>query len=232
MIDFKAFLLLPIFLGVVVAGPAVPVQALAVRQDNKLPNCDDKSQTYNGRYADNSGTYVTSDKITHPYKFPLIRKCWWDYYVVEAAPELTPWQKATGNIYCTNSERCVATKMSGKSVCQERSESVSASVGVAIEGFSLGVDFTVTKSESRCVTADDSTACSWNDGQCHTIWTQQQILRQKGYRRQRCDWGKGDETQCMGDWEQTTPSDLINYGCGSKCTDTNDCGHTDGTPCP
>ncbi|KAM0405277.1 hypothetical protein ACHAQC_000354 [Fusarium culmorum] len=135
MLEFKILLLSFIFLGAVLAGPAVPIQALALRQDNKFPNCDDKSQTYNGRYADNSGTYATSDKITHPYNFPLIRKCWWDYFVVEAAPELTPWQKATSNIYCTNSERCVATKMSEKSVCQERSESVSASVGVAIEGF-------------------------------------------------------------------------------------------------
>ncbi|GKU07924.1 unnamed protein product [Fusarium langsethiae] len=190
MLVVKTFLLFSTFVGVAVSGPAVPIQGLAVRQDNKLPNCDDRSQTYNGPYADNSG-----------------------------------------NIYCTNSERCVTTKLSGKSVCQERSESVSVSVGVAIEGVSLGADFTVTNSESRCVTADDSTACSWNDGQCHTIWTQQQILRQKGYRRQRCNWGNGDETQCMGDWEQTTPSDTINYGCGSKCTDTNSCGHTDGTPC-
>ncbi|GKU07925.1 hypothetical protein FLAG1_10560 [Fusarium langsethiae] len=90
MLVVKTFLLFSTFVGVAVSGPAVPIQGLAVRQDNKLPNCDDRSQTYNGPYADNSGTYVTSDQVSHPYKFPRIRKCWWDYIVVNAAVEFTP----------------------------------------------------------------------------------------------------------------------------------------------
>ncbi|KAH6962758.1 hypothetical protein DER45DRAFT_551820 [Fusarium avenaceum] len=212
---------------------AVPaVHALALRQDKPLPNCDDTSKNYEGSYKDDSGTYVTSDQVSHPYRFPLVRKCWWDYYVVETSVEPTPWKKSSGNVYCTGTERCVATKLTGAQVCKTKSESLSVNVGFEIEKFKLGAEISLTQSESRCVTADDSTACQWNDQGCHTVWTQQQILRQKGYRRKRCDWGKGDETQCMGNWEQTTPSDNISYGCGSKCTDTNDCGRTDGKACP
>ncbi|KAJ4130278.1 hypothetical protein NW768_007261 [Fusarium equiseti] len=230
MLFINSLLVSALFVGIATASPALPAHELAVRAD-KPPNCDDRSKTYEGGYSDGQGDYVTSDGVTRPYKFPRIRKCWWDYFIVEAGVELTPWQKASGDTYCTGSERCVVTKLTGKSVCKERSESISANVGLDIEGFKMGLEFTVTNSESRCVQASDSTACSWNDQQCHTIWTQQQILRQKGYRRHRCNWGNGDETQCMGDWEQTTPSDMINYGCGSKCSDTNACGHTDGTPC-
>ncbi|KAH7198340.1 uncharacterized protein B0J16DRAFT_392044 [Fusarium flagelliforme] len=210
MLFIKPLLISSLFLGIASATPALPVHELAVRAD-QLPSCDDKSKPYNGRYKDGQGNY--------------------DYYIVEANKEVLPWQKASGNRYCTGTTTCSITQLTGKSVCKERSESISASVGVDIEGFKMGVEFTVTSSESRCVQATDTTQCVWSDQQCHTIWTQQHILRQKGYRRQRCDWGNGDETQCMGNWEQTTPSDDVNYGCGSKCTDTNACGHTDGTPC-
>ncbi|KAM0347342.1 hypothetical protein ACHAPU_004862 [Fusarium lateritium] len=219
-----------LFLAVAQAKPTAPKHALAQRQDS-LPVCDDTSNSYAGPYTDDQGTYAASDRVTHPYKFPLVRKCWYDYFVVETSVEHTPWQKASGNVYCTGTDTCTATKLVGNQVCQERSTAVSASVGFELEGFSLGASITVTDSESRCVVAQDLTACAWKDQACHTVWTQQQVLKQKGYRRQRCNWGKGDETQCMDNWEQTTPSNFIDYGCGSQCTDTNDCGKTDGTPC-
>ncbi|KAH7143321.1 hypothetical protein DER46DRAFT_673546 [Fusarium sp. MPI-SDFR-AT-0072] len=225
----ESLLLSSLFVAAAQAGPAGAGQGLAKRDG--LPVCDNTSQTYGGPYSDGSGIYVTSDRISHPYKFPLVRKCWYDYFVVEASVEYTPWQKASGDIYCTGTQTCSATKLTGNSICQERSYSISTSVGSEIEGFTLGITFQSTTSKSKCVTASDNTACTWNDQGCHTIWTQQQVLRQKGYRRQRCNWGNGDETQCMDDWEQTTPSDHVSYGCGSQCTDTNDCGNTDGQPC-
>ncbi|CEI65590.1 hypothetical protein FVEN_g8848 [Fusarium venenatum] len=226
----QSLLVSSFLLASVQAGPTTPAQGLAKRQSS-LPVCDDTSRTYEGPYTDGEGTYVTSDRTTHPYKFPKVRKCWYDYYVLETSVEHTPWQKASGDIYCTGTQTCTATKLVGKEVCQERSESVSVNVGAELEGISLGLSFEVTDSESKCVQGQDLTACAWDDGACHTVWTQQQVLKQKGYRRQRCNWGNGDETQCMDNWEQTTPSDFVDYGCGSKCTDTNTCGNTDGTPC-
>ncbi|RTE75577.1 hypothetical protein BHE90_009962 [Fusarium euwallaceae] len=231
MVFPKSLLSYALLSGLVQASPLDVEPAVARRQDGGIPNCNDKSQTYGGSYTDGSGTYVTSDGVTHPYKFPKVRKCWWDYFVVDATEELLPWEKSSGNIYCTGTATCTVQKLNGNEHCQERSESVSAEVGLAIEGFSLGLSVSVTKSESRCVSAQDTSACQWSDGGCHTVWTQGQIIRQKGYRRQRCNWGNGDETQCMADWEQKTPTDYMDYGCGSKCEDTNDCGNTDGKPC-
>ncbi|KAK7424140.1 hypothetical protein QQZ08_008746 [Neonectria magnoliae] len=83
------------------------------------------------------------------------------------------WQKATGDIYCTGTANCVATQLPGSQMCQTRSESISANVGFEIKGFSMGLSVTVTNKASRCQTASDTTACTWNDAQCHTIWTQQ-----------------------------------------------------------
>ncbi|KAF4499121.1 hypothetical protein FAGAP_4714 [Fusarium agapanthi] len=182
---FKSLLSSSLLLAVTYAGPAAPSQGLAKRDGFSV--CDDTSRTYEGPYTDGEGTYVTSDRTTHPYKFPKVRKCWYDYFVLETSKEYTPWQKASGNIYCTGTQVCTATKLFGNEVCQERSDSVSVSVGAEIEGFSLGINFTTTDTESKCVQAQDLTACTWDDGACHTVWTQQEVMRQKGYRRQRCN---------------------------------------------
>ncbi|KAF4471381.1 hypothetical protein FALBO_1702 [Fusarium albosuccineum] len=232
MVSSKALALSCTLLSALVQASPAPEPSLSRRQDGGVTSCDDEPQTYGGGYTDGQGTYVASDGVTHPYKFPLVRKCWWDYFIVEASEEVLPWEKSSGDVYCTDTERCVAEEVNSNQHCQERSESISADVGASIEGFTFGLGVTATSSESRCVTAQGSTACQWNDRECHTVWTQQQIIRQKGYRRHRCNWGNGDETECMADWEQITPTDHINYGCGSKCEDTNVCGNTDGTPCP
>ena len=31
---------------------------------------------YTGSHIDSSGFYVKSDSVSHPYKFPKVRKCW------------------------------------------------------------------------------------------------------------------------------------------------------------
>ncbi|CAJ2503153.1 Uu.00g105470.m01.CDS01 [Anthostomella pinea] len=212
-------------------APAIDSTPSHILPRDGITNCDDTSTTYSGTYTEGSGTYVTSDSVTHPYKFPAIRKCWYDYFITSADVALDPWTKASGDIYCSDSSPCLAQKLSASQTCQSKSTAISASVGADIEGFSLGVSVTLTTEDSKCFTATDVTACSWTDQACHTVWTQQQVLVQKGYRRQRCDWGNGDETQCMADWTVTTPTESINYGCGSGCGDSNACGNTDGTAC-
>ncbi|CAJ0538528.1 Ff.00g065890.m01.CDS01 [Fusarium sp. VM40] len=232
MVSSKALAFSCAVLSYSVQANPVLNSSLSPRQDGGIASCDNEAQKYTGVYTDGQGTWAAADGVTHPYKFPLIRKCWWDYFVVEAMEELLPWEKSSGDIYCTDTERCVAEKVSSAQHCQERSVGISPNIGASIAGITLGLSVTATNSESRCVTAQDATACQWNDKSCHAVWTQQHVIRQKGYRRHRCDWGNGDETECMGDWDQVTPTDRINYGCGSKCEDSNICGHTDGTPCP
>lgn len=222
-----------LLLGSAYGSPAAlrAPSALTARQ-NSIPSCDDETKSYAGVYTDGQGTYVESDGVTHPYKFPLVRKCWWDYFVVSEKPENMAWEKSSGEIYCTGTNVCTATSVEGTQTCESSSVSFSAEVSAALEGFGVSAGYTLSQEEQHCSQATDSTACSWTDQACHVVWTQQEVLHQYGYRRHRCDWGDGDETECMGDWERTTPTTKINYGCGSKCTDTNECGNNDGSPCP
>lgn len=221
-----------LFAGIARTAPAPDSNEPILSTRDGIANCDDDSTIYTGAYTDGSGTYVTSDGVTHPYKFPAVRKCWWDYFIVSADLDLDPWKKASGNKYCTGTQSCTVQNLDGSQTCQSRSTSISFEVGGDIEGFHLGVSTEVTTEDSKCFTATEVSACVWDDGDCHAVWTQQEMLVQKGYRRHRCNWGKGDETECMADWTVRTPTKMVNYGCGSKCSDTNECGHTDGTPCP
>ena len=79
------FTLLPATFALLIAqglaSPAATLQSLAKRDG--INDCN--GGTYSGGYSDGQGEYVTSDSETHPYKFPAIRKCWQDYFVVEAS---------------------------------------------------------------------------------------------------------------------------------------------------
>lgn len=205
--------------------------------------------TYSGSYTDGQGTYAYSDTITHPYKFPAVRKCWHDYFVVDAKAaydfalkpiqyscadilvRFAPWEQASGDVYCTGTQTCSASFLNGTQTCQTRSESLSVSAGAAIQGITLGLSATFELSNQQCYSSSDTTACTWNDAACHVVWTQQELVNSVGYWRKRCNWGNGDETDCMSDWAMSTPTTKTNFGCGSKCGDTNPCGHTDGMPC-
>lgn len=125
----------------------------------------------------------------------------------------------------------MVASLTGTQVCQTRSESGSVEVGATIAEFNIGVTISYEFSDQKCNSASSTTTCQWNDAQCHVVWTQQQMVKQQGYMWKRCDWGDGDETDCMTDWEVDTPTTSVNYGCGSKCGDSNVCGHTGGTHC-
>jgi hypothetical protein len=223
------------FYSLITAAAATPTSLLfgnphnyiLAPRDDTPPDCDNTKNTYSGSYSDGEGTYVTSDRVTHPYKFPLIRKCWYDYYVVSASAEFLPWRKSSGDIYCSGTSSCSVSELNGTQVCQSVTTGISANVGAAIEGITLGVGVSISTDNQHCATASQTEACTWSDEQCHCVWTQQQVLKQVGYLRHRCNYaakgqhGKGDHTWCMKDWEMTTPTTLTNYGCGSKCTDTN-----------
>ena len=55
-----------------------------------------KTIPYTGSYQDGDGTFVRRDNVTHPYVFPLIRQCWWEYFTFQGEVFYTPWQQADG----------------------------------------------------------------------------------------------------------------------------------------
>lgn len=66
----------------VLAMPTSPSNLVLAKRGVKA--CDSDSD-YTGPYQDGQGVYIESDKISHPYKFPKVRKCWHDYFAVEAS---------------------------------------------------------------------------------------------------------------------------------------------------
>ena len=72
-----------LLLSAVVATPSSLSYSVSklTKRDGEMSDCN--GGLYGGKYSDNQGSYVTSDSVSHPYKFPRIRKCWQDYFVVE-----------------------------------------------------------------------------------------------------------------------------------------------------
>lgn len=111
----------------------------------------------------------------------------------------------------------------GPQHCQTRTDAVGVGIGVSspqvpgVPTVRFGIDYTLSLSDTNCYEASDTTACHWNDQGCHTVFTSQQILKQLGYRRQRCDWGDGDHTECMADTRIDTPTQRTAEQCGAEC---------------
>ncbi|KAI9923900.1 hypothetical protein ASPWEDRAFT_170467 [Aspergillus wentii DTO 134E9] len=164
------------------------------------------------QYTDGEGTYVNSDSIHH---YASGVKCWNDWYVVNQDITYSPWQVASGKVYCSGTEQCQVTKMTGDQTCETSSIEISA--GIQSDIFNMGVS--AGYEVQNCNQAQDTTFCTWNDDQCHVVWTQQQLFRTQGYTRRRCS-DKGDYTAWMKDYEWTAPTNSVNYGCGSSCDDS------------
>lgn len=147
----------------------------------------------------------------------------YDYYVTNSSLYDTEWKKASGDVFCSGTSTCTVTKLSGTQTCQTRTDQVSIGIGLHSPEIpnwprvQLGVEYTISLSKENCFTASDQTACAWTDQACHTVFTSQQMLKQLGYRRQRCNWGNGDETECMADTEIDTPTQRRSEQCGAQC---------------
>ncbi|KAB8270063.1 hypothetical protein BDV30DRAFT_229308 [Aspergillus minisclerotigenes] len=165
------------------------------------------------RWNDGEGTYVGSDSVHH---YASGVKCWNDYFVVQQEITYGSWEAASGKTYCTGTQICQVSKMMGAQHC--KSISISVTAGISSDLFNAGVSAGYDVQD--CSQATDTTACTWNDGGCHIVWTQQQQLSQTGYTRRRCSSKDGDYTAWMQDFTNVIPTSYINYGCGSSCDDS------------
>lgn len=165
------------------------------------------------RYSDGQGTYINSNE-QHRYASGV--KCWTDWFVVEQGRSYSEWFQASGKVYCTKSSMCSVSKMNGNSKCETWSIGIEAGIKNDIINFGIRAGYDLQK----CNSAADTTSCTWNDGKCHVIWAQQQLATTKGYARRRCHDKGRDYTAWMKDYVHTAPTRTVNYGCGSKCTDS------------
>ncbi|KAK1454706.1 hypothetical protein CMEL01_03466 [Colletotrichum melonis] len=223
----QTFLILPLLLSTVsLASPLVSRDrqpdwiageiAYAETHDIALqPNHTDigKRGVLLARYNDGEGRYLGSDG-NHQYASGV--KCWNDYFVVEQNLYNDPWRQASSKVYCTKSQSCQATQGVNNQVCETTSFEISA--GIMAEFVTASIS--VGHQTQTCSGSTSLTACTWNDQGCHVIWSQQQMLSQKGYQRRRCTSSNGDYTAWTKFLEKKAPTEFKNYGCGSSCNDS------------
>ena len=89
----KAFLGATVFLVCVTQILGIPDCSGGIHKGHMLQNIP-----YTGPYQDGEGTYISRDNVSHPYVFPLIRECWWEYFTFQAELFYTPWQQANGDL--------------------------------------------------------------------------------------------------------------------------------------
>ncbi|KAK5102467.1 hypothetical protein LTR70_000323 [Exophiala xenobiotica] len=185
-----AFAALPV---VTLAAPAAsnPGVTSSLSPRAVIQDCE-AGGDYAGTYTDGSGTYTVSDSVRRGIGW----KCWNDYYAVNQKTYMAPWVKSTGEIYCTDTSTCSAGLVNGTQYCLTKSTQISASISLAIaEFFTGGLSITSSWDEQNCYSGSIATTCTWDDDACHTVWTQQELVEQVGYKRLRCNRGDGDQTE-------------------------------------
>lgn len=128
--------------------------------------------------------------------------------------------------YCTNTSSCTISSANASQQCYSTTSSVSKDTSMQIatlyEGspvFSptLGssTDKTVGQTTQGCVSETWTDGCTWNDGGCHFVCSQQQMVGFYGYKRYRCNfhtqprYERYDRTVCMQDLSIYTPRKSI-----------------------
>lgn len=162
-------------------------------------------------YQDGEGTYAGTDG-EHRYASGV--KCWTDYFAVTAETSSTGAFQASDQVDCSGSSQCQVSKMTGKQTCQTWSAGISPQVQLGI----IQIGITGGWAVQDCSMAQDTTSCTWNDGQCHVIMAEQPLLLQKGYARRRCTSNSGDYTASMYGWEHTAPLGEPKYECNGGCS--------------
>jgi len=214
-----------------VAAPA-PVPGLPGSVPSQIQDCA-YGGNYGGAFTDGSGTYIDSDSV----RYEVGKKCWNDYFVVDTNPFKGPWYKIGGSFYCTATASCSSGVTTTNQTCLSNTDQISVGISIkTADEASLEFGYQHTWSTETCYSESVNNQCIWNDQQCHTIWAQDGMVQQKGYKRERCNVsgvnGGEDFTNCMSDWQIEWPTGIVSYGCGSKCGDTNPCGNNNGQPCP
>ena len=119
---------------------------------------------------------------------------------------------------CT-SGTCTISSANSSQQCYSSSSSVSHETAVQIQGVYDGAAIDATDGTTKvlqtttesCVTSTWTDGCSWTDGGCHFICSQQQMAGYFGYKRYRCNFhaqprkARYDKTICMQDLDVVIP---------------------------
>lgn len=149
---------------------------------------------------------------------------------------MQPWYRLSGNFNCGNSTQCTSGKLQQSQYCETRSKGIDLGLSIAVEGVKItGTGVVALRlDKQRCTMNQVNDGCMWNDKLCHTVWIQQEMLKTTGYIIRQCDTHTTKKVvpRCMTNYRIDTPTPRVSTSCDFQCSDTNNCGHIDGTPCP
>ena len=120
---------------------------------------------------------------------------------------------------CTSGSTCTISSANSSQQCLSSSSSVSHETAIDIQGVYDGADIGATDGTTTvlqittesCITLTWTNGCSWTDGGCHFVYSQQQMAGFSGYKRYRCNFhaqprkAKYDKTICMQDLDVVIP---------------------------
>ena len=123
---------------------------------------------------------------------------------------------------CTNGSSCTISSANSSQQCYSSSSSVSHETAISIQGVYDGAAIDAKEGTTKvlqtttesCVTSTWTNGCSWTDGGCHFVCSQQQMAGFSGYKRYRCNFhaqprqAKYDKTICMQDLDVVIPREL------------------------
>lgn len=208
--------------------PSGPDGSLSLIKRAAPNDCSKAGKYYNPGLDEQKGNiYVKSDSVRHGAGW----KCWNDYFIVPGwvTESKKPWTRIDSSERYGNVDWRITKD---QSTCKTKTWEVGGAVSFAevLKILSVEASGRYSQAVQECESSGVSTTCSWRTSGCHVAWSQQKTTTQRGYKRQRCNKGGGDYTDCMSDWGADVTYEILS--CDSPCSDTNKCGNTNGKKCP
>ena len=109
---------------------------------------------------------------------------------------IMPYSLSFSTSSCTNGSSCTISSTNSSQQCYSSSSSVSHETALSIQGAygkaiveaSGGTTKVLATTTESCVTSTWTSACTWTDGSCHFVCSQQQMAGYSGYKRYRCNF--------------------------------------------
>ena len=97
---------------------------------------------------------------------------------------------------CSGTSVCSVASLNGTQTCQSATTTLSlvvsaSSITASYLTLRANADVPAAMDTQQCYTVSPTDTCTWDDAACRCVWTQQQMLGQYEYRRQRCNYRLG-----------------------------------------
>ncbi|KAH6873654.1 hypothetical protein B0T10DRAFT_499733 [Thelonectria olida] len=209
-------------------GATAPTEIVLLEERGATDTWGDHTG-FTSQHSDGEGNYIETDDV-HYYASGV--KCWTDVFSVNNEIDVEDWVRQAPEADCTSTSVCISPQLGTTQKCDTSSftnvpafnagataKFAAPFVGEVEAAVGGGYQAWIANGQSTCTTVDVTFQCQWNDGQCHSLWLSDVVVKYNGYIRRRCNFndGKGDQTVWSWDTSVTTPTNLTRLGCAATC---------------